>query len=144
MEGPILVHASVPGRFRDGSGGTVLYIEDNVSNMRLLENVFEGWKNFRLIPAAYGSLGLELAREHLPDLILLDLHLPDLTGEEVLRRLKSEPVTQSIPVVVLSADATKKQIQTLRSCGAIDYLTKPIDLKRLIAILEEYEPTRKP
>jgi CheY-like chemotaxis protein len=78
-----------------------------------------------------GKLGIDLARRHLPDLILLDLHLPDLHGREVLRQLKRDPATAAIPVVVLSADATVAQIRRLREDGAIEYLTKPIDLDLL-------------
>jgi CheY-like chemotaxis protein len=80
-------------------------------------------------------LGLELAREHLPDLVLLDLHLPDIGGDEVLRRLRDDPHTASIPVVILSADATPGQIQRLLHAGASEYLTKPLDVRQLREVL---------
>ena len=86
-------------------------------------------------------LGLELAREHHPDLVLLDLQLPDLPGEEVLRRLKSEPRTADVPVIVISADATEDQPERLRADGALDYLTKPFDVARLLAIVDESAPS---
>ena len=121
-------------------GGTVLYIEDNLSNLRLIEMVFADWKNLTLIPAMQGQIGLELAREHHPDLILLDLHLPDLMGDKVLARLKADPATRAIPVVILSADATSKQIDSLLAGGAVDYLTKPLDLNRLFEVLGAHLP----
>jgi signal transduction histidine kinase/ActR/RegA family two-component response regulator len=117
---------------------TVLYIEDNVSNLRLLELLFSDWPNLRLVPAMLGQLGLELAEQHAPDLILLDLHLPDINGEEVLRRLKADPNLQHIPVVILSADATPTQIRKLQEKGAEDYFTKPIDLASFMISLEKY------
>jgi CheY-like chemotaxis protein len=110
---------------------TVLYIEDNLSNLRLLELATEDWGGIRLLSAVQGQIGLELAKAHLPDLILLDLHLPDIPGYEVLNMLKSDPATADIPVVVISADAMSRQIKRLIEAGAHDYLTKPIDLRRL-------------
>ncbi|MBI3721650.1 MAG: response regulator, partial [Fimbriimonas ginsengisoli] len=120
--------------------GKLLYVEDNISNMRLLEMFTFGFENISLIPAMQGRIGLELAREHHPDLILLDLHLPDLMGDEVLRRLKSDPATSSIPVVIVTADATARQIKALFAAGAAEYLTKPLDFKMLVAVLEEHLP----
>ena len=85
----------------------------------------------------HGRLGLDLAREHHPDLILLDVHLPDISGDEILRRLKAEPPIAGIPVIVISADATAVQVARLLSLGARDYLTKPLDVKKFIAALDE-------
>src|SRR5205809_2206959 len=87
----------------------VLYIEDNLSNLRLIEQVLGRRPRTTLLSAMQGRLGLDLAREHRPDLILLDLHLPDLPGQEVLRRLLDEPRTREIPVIILSADASPGQ-----------------------------------
>lgn len=120
--------------------GKVLYIEDNLSNMRLIEAVFANWKGLTLIPAMQGTVGIELAQMHHPDLILLDLHLPDLMGSKVLERLRTDPGTRPIPVVIVSADATQKQIVALLAAGAVDYLTKPLDLKLLVEVLEQYLP----
>jgi CheY-like chemotaxis protein len=83
-----------------------------------------------------GRLGLDLAREYRPDLILLDLHLPDLPGSEVLRLLRQDARTRDIPVVVLSAEAHAGQMQRLIAEGARDYLTKPFDLGKLLAVLD--------
>src|SRR5262245_44986120 len=83
----------------------VLYIEDNAANLRLVERVFERRRDIEMLAATRGLLGLELARTEQPNVVLLDLHLPDMDGDEVLRRLRSDPLTQGIPVVILSADA---------------------------------------
>jgi PAS domain S-box-containing protein len=111
---------------------TIVYIEDNLSNLKLVERLLDRLPETRLIPAMQGKLGLDLARQHRPDLILLDLHLPDLHGREVLQQLKSDPATAAIPVVVLSADATPAQVERLRAAGAADYVTKPIDVEWLL------------
>ena len=117
--------------------GVVLYIEDNLSNLRLVERLLEHRPEVKLLSAMQGGLGLELAREHRPGLILLDLQLPDIPGAEVLQRLQHDPRTRQIPVVVISADATPGQIKRLRAHGAREFLTKPLDVKRLLVLLDE-------
>jgi CheY-like chemotaxis protein len=112
---------------------TILYVEDNASNIRLAEIVLAGRGAITLIPAMQGSLALELARQHKPDLILLDLHLPDMPGTEVLERLQADPATRGVPVVILSADATARRSLRLLDKGARDYLVKPLDLARFVA-----------
>jgi CheY-like chemotaxis protein len=87
-----------------------------------------------------GQLGLELARQHQPDLVLVDLNLPDIDGETVLRRIRAEPRTRDTPVVVLSADATPGQVARLLAAGANDYLTKPFDVTLFLRILDGVEP----
>ena len=89
-----------------------------------------------VISAMRPMLGLDLTREHHPDLVLLDLHLPDMPGQEVLRRLRADPKTASIPVVVLSADARPSLITQLLDQGARAFLTKPLDVKELLALLD--------
>ena len=116
--------------------GTVLYIEDNSSNLRLVERILANRRGVRLLSAMQGFLGLDLADLHTPDWILLDLHLPDVSGEEVLRRLRANPRTAHIPVTILSADATSGQISRLMEAGARDYLTKPLDVRKFIHLLE--------
>ncbi|HUZ40560.1 MAG TPA: PAS domain S-box protein [Acidimicrobiales bacterium] len=117
---------------------TVLYIEDNVGNVRLMERLMVHRPNVRLITALEGRLGLELARQHRPDLILLDVHMPDLSGYDVLELLRDEASTASIPVVMLSADASHEQVQKFSDAGARDYLTKPLDLRIFLSQLEFY------
>ena len=84
-----------------------------------------------------GRLGFDLARQHRPDLILLDQHLPDLNGDAVLGLLRADPRTREIPVIILSADASARQIERLRAAGARDYLTKPLDVRRFLAVIDE-------
>jgi PAS domain S-box-containing protein len=115
---------------------TVLYIEDTVTNVRLVEEILRRRPSVRLDAAMLGELGLELARERTPDLILLDLHLPDLAGEQVLARLRDDAATREIPVVVLSADATGRQREPLLAAGALDYLTKPIEVRALLEVID--------
>jgi two-component system NtrC family sensor kinase len=116
--------------------GTVLYIEDNVSNLRLVERVIGMRVGVGLLSAMQGRLGLELARRHRPDLILLDLNLPDIPGHEVLARLHGDADTAAIPVVVVSADATAGAVERLRAAGAAAYLAKPIDVAEFLGILD--------
>jgi signal transduction histidine kinase len=122
---------------RPCSHGTVLYIEDNLANLRLVERVVSLRPGVALLSAMQGRQGLELARAHRPDLIVLDLHLPDLPGTDVLAQLVGEPGTREIPVVILSADATPNQTARLRAQGAYAYLTKPLDVKALLTLLDE-------
>jgi signal transduction histidine kinase/CheY-like chemotaxis protein len=122
----------------------VLHIEDNLSNLKLIERVLERRPDIDLIPAMQGGLGLDLAREHHPALILLDLHLPDIAGEHVLQRLHDDPTTTSIPVIIVSADATPRQRQRLLAAGAAGYLTKPIDVPELLRTLDHTLQTPVP
>jgi CheY-like chemotaxis protein len=115
----------------------VLCIEDNLPNLRLVEGVLAHRPAVKLLSAMQGGLGLELAKEHRPSLILLDLQLPDIPGTEVLRRLQRDPRTRQIPVVVLSADATPGQTKRLLADGAREFLTKPLDVKELLRVLDE-------
>ncbi len=123
-----------------GGKGLILYIEDNLANFRLVEQLLARRPGVRIIPAMQATLGLQLARDHHPDLIILDLHLPDLTGEETLRRLLHNPQTKSIPVIIASADATPRRLEQLLKLGARDYLTKPIDVRHLLETIDELLP----
>ena len=116
--------------------GTVLYVEDNPSNLRLVERVLAERPAVRLIPAMQGRLALALAREHRPDLIFVDLHLPDISGEEVLRELQADPDLKDTPVIIVSADATPGQLKRLLAAGARAYLTKPLDVTELLVLLD--------
>jgi two-component system sensor histidine kinase/response regulator len=114
---------------------TVLYIEDNFSNLTLVEELLKHEPHIELLTAMQGRIGVELARKHAPDLILLDLHLPDLPGWEVLSQLQADNATRHIPVVVVSADATRQQIDRLMTGGARGYLTKPINVTEFLRVL---------
>jgi PAS domain S-box-containing protein len=119
---------------------TLLYVEDNLANLTLVETILLSRPGWRTVPALQGQLGVELAREHLPDLVLLDLHLPDIPGEEVLRRLRADARTAAIPVIVVSADATAGSLERLRQAGADAYLTKPLDVDEFLAVVERFLP----
>jgi CheY-like chemotaxis protein len=90
-----------------------------------------------LLTAMQGKIGLDLARQHSPDLVLLDVHLPDLDGREVISELKSSQTTRDIPIVVISADATASQINRLMTAGANTYLTKPLDVAEFFRVLDK-------
>ncbi|MFL6542331.1 MAG: ATP-binding protein, partial [Chthoniobacterales bacterium] len=115
----------------------LLYIEDNLSNLTLMEQLLVDFPDVELLSAMQGATGLDLARRHAPDVILLDLHLPDIPGWEVLDRLRSDSATRDIPVIVISADATSRQIKRLLASGAQRYLTKPIDIAEFTRALNE-------
>jgi CheY-like chemotaxis protein len=115
----------------------VLYIEDDLVNFTLVKRILEFRPALKLLHAARGETGVELAQIHRPKLILLDLNLPDIHGSEVLRRLQDDPATAQVPVVVLSADATPSQIERLLTAGARNYLTKPFDIDPFLAVVDE-------
>ncbi len=131
------VPAPPPAGPSQGPARHVLYIEDNLANFTLIERLVAHRPGVEVQGAMLGRLGIELAREHRPDLILLDLHLPDMGGEAVLQELRADVATRSIPVVVLSADATHGQVARLQAGGATAYLTKPIDVPRFLGLLDE-------
>jgi PAS domain S-box-containing protein len=122
----------------DAPSATLLYIEDNVGNVRLIERLLLHRPNVRLLTSLQGSLGVDLAKMHRPDLILLDVHLPDLPGIDVLEKLRGDERTSSIPVIMLSADASQDQIRRFTDAGAKDYLTKPLDLEYFLTLLDSY------
>jgi len=103
----------------------------------LMEHVLARRPAVRLTSAPDATTGLELARTQRPDLILLDLHLPDMPGAELLRLLWVDPATRTIPVAVLSADATPTQISRLLSSGARAYLTKPLDVDKVLRLVDD-------
>ncbi len=115
---------------------TLLYIEDNLANLTLVETVLLPRPEWRVIPALQGRLGIELAVEHAPDVVLLDLHLPDMHGADVLRRLRADPRTAGTPVVVISADATPRTVDALAADGADAFLTKPLDVRAFVQTVE--------
>jgi signal transduction histidine kinase/ActR/RegA family two-component response regulator len=143
---PDLVHIPGPSpapspraagpRVPDGAGLSVLCIEDNPANVEVVARYLRGRPDARLLSAISGRTGLECAVRDLPDVILLDLHLPDVQGDEVLNELKADPATAGIPVIVLSADASRGVIRRLLAGGAFAYLTKPVELAELGELLD--------
>jgi PAS domain S-box-containing protein len=126
---PAVLHDAVNER-------TVLYVEDNLATVGLVESIFALRPNLRLITAMQGGLAVELAREQQPDVIILDLHLPDLNGDEVIHRLQRDPRTAEIPVMMYSADATERQVDRLLAEGAVAYLTKPARVTEFLEVLD--------
>jgi CheY-like chemotaxis protein len=124
------------GEVDHGPRGTVLYIEDNPSNLRLVRRVLQLRPGVTLASAMQGREGLELASTLAPDLILLDLDLPDVDGEEVLGRLRLDRQTSEIPVVVVTADVAAGRRTRLLAQGARGYLTKPLDVRAFLATLD--------
>jgi PAS domain S-box-containing protein len=114
----------------------VLCIEDNDASRQLLRGLLGHVAGLEVVTAAGGIEGLELARADPPDAVLLDLHLPDSSGEEVLHALRSDPSTRGAAVIVVSADAVPARVAALTEAGARAYLTKPIDAMALFAALE--------
>jgi CheY-like chemotaxis protein len=119
--------------------GKILYIEDNVSNAELVEEIIENHRpTIHLIAYKFGKQAVQLAIDYSPDLILLDLDLPDIHGSEVLSNLLANEETKDIPVVIVSANAMPKQIEYLLASGAKEYLTKPIEVKGLLGVIDSW------
>jgi CheY-like chemotaxis protein len=117
---------------------TVLYVEDDVVNVLLIERILEMRPELELMVGPDARRGIALALEHEPDLILLDMRLPDMKGDEVLRRLRAEPQTEKTPVIVVTADDNPRLIERLFALGATDFLPKPIDLSRFLSVIDRY------
>ncbi|KFI05975.1 ATP-binding protein [Massilia sp. BSC265] len=108
----------------------LLYVEDNPANLRLVEEIVRFRSDLRLLSAHDGHIGLSLARSYLPEIILMDLNLPGMSGTEVLRQLRADPLTCSIPVIALTANAMQRDIERGMAAGFARYLTKPIDIDK--------------
>jgi CheY-like chemotaxis protein len=121
----------------EARAATLLYVEDNLSNVRLMTRLLARRPTITLLHAGDGESGVALARERRPDVIFLDLHLPDKSGEDVLQELWADPELRRIPVVMLTADATPAQMRRALASGAAAYLTKPLDLRRVLDTLDQ-------
>ena len=119
----------------------MLHVEDNPVNVQLIERTLARRPDVRLVTARRVDSGFRLARSERPDLILLDLHLPDGSGHELLSRLKADPATRDVPVVVVSADLPSRSRDSLLHLGIREYLPKPIDIGRLLELVDELAPT---
>lgn len=119
----------------DASPRTLLYIEDNPANLRLLHKVIDTHTGLLLLEARTAEQGLAIAKEQRPDLIMLDINLPGMSGFEVLRRLQDNPDTCNIPVIAISANAMERDIKKGLDAGFIDYLTKPLVIPKLLELL---------
>lgn len=115
---------------------TVLYVEDNPANLELVEQIIVRYPNLRLLSAADGSTGIEFARTYLPQVILMDINLPGISGIEAMRVLHADPLTAHIPIIALSANAVPRDIQKGLQAGFFAYITKPIRVPELMKTLE--------
>ncbi|MCW2954827.1 MAG: two-component system sensor protein [Conexibacter sp.] len=114
--------------------GTILYVDDHAANVELVEEALIAAGDVTLLHAGHGRLGISMAVELAPDLILLDLNLPDVPGEKVLAELKADGRTRDIPVLVMSADASPRKQRRVLAEGAAGYVTKPVRLAQLVEL----------
>lgn len=115
----------------------VVYIEDNAANLSLVRKVLEHAGRYEVIGADTGEAGLELIARDPPDLVLLDLDLPQMDGFEVARRLKASPALAAIPIVAISASVMKQERQHALEAGCAFFVEKPFDIRELRAVVEE-------
>jgi CheY-like chemotaxis protein len=115
---------------------TLLYVEDNPANLMLVEQIIEDHPHIRMLSARDGKQGIALAYTHVPDVILMDINLPGLSGFQVLKLLREEPATAHIPVLAISANAMPRDIDKGLEAGFFRYLTKPIKVNEFMDALE--------
>ena len=114
----------------------VLYVEDNPANLILVEQLIARRSDLGMLSAVDGHLGIALARQHQPDLILMDINLPGISGTEVLGLLRVDPLTAHIPVIALSANALPRDVRKGLDAGFLRYLTKPINVPEFMEALD--------
>jgi two-component system cell cycle response regulator DivK len=119
------------------AGERILVVEDNEKSMKLFRDVLQA-KGYRILEAANARLGVDLATEHRPNLVLMDIQLPDMDGVEALRRLRREELTASIPVLALTAQAMLGDRERFLAAGFDGYLSKPVDVIELIRTVEHH------
>jgi CheY-like chemotaxis protein/anti-sigma regulatory factor (Ser/Thr protein kinase) len=115
---------------------TLLYVEDNPANLKLVEQLIARRPDIRLLTAANGKLGIELARASRPEVILMDINLPGISGTEAMKILREDPATAHIPVLALSANAIPRDIEAGLEAGFFRYLTKPIRVNEFMGALD--------
>lgn len=119
--------------------GTILYVKDNLSDLHLVEQILETHRpKIRLITNMYGKNAVQFAIDYKPDLILVDLHLADMHGSEVVIMLQEEPTTAEIPIIILGENAMTLQIELLIKTGVKDYLIKPFDVAQFLKVVDEW------
>jgi CheY-like chemotaxis protein len=117
--------------------GTLLYVEDNPDNLKLMELIVSHVEGLSMISTHTGELGIELARAEEPDVIILDINLPGMNGIEVLKKLGDYKNTRDIPVLALSAAATERDINKGLEAGFLRYLTKPIKVAEIVGAIRD-------
>jgi CheY-like chemotaxis protein len=128
---------------RHERAGQILYIEDNQVNVLLVEELVKTVSGLAVASEPTGLAGVARARTMQPDLVLIDLQLPDFDGFEVLRRLRAEPSTRAIPCIALSANAMPEDIERGMAAGFADYWTKPIDFPAFLSALKKRFPATR-
>jgi PAS domain S-box-containing protein len=121
---------------KDNQICTLLYVEDNPANLMLIQAIIARQPNIRLLTAENGMQGIEMAREFLPDLVMMDIDLPDISGIEALKMLVEDSATSHIPVIALSANAMPAEVEHGLKVGFSRYLTKPIKIDEFLKILQ--------
>jgi CheY-like chemotaxis protein len=116
---------------------TLLYVEDNPANLMLIERLIDRRPDLRLLTAGDGYSGIEMARASMPDVILMDINLPGISGIKALKILSEDPATKHIPVVALSANAMPRDIEKGLDAGFFKYLTKPLKINEFMETLDE-------
>jgi len=119
------------------TGAQVLVVEDNEKNMKLFRDVLQA-SGFRLLEATTGERAMELAAEHQPNLVLMDIQLPDIDGIEALARLRTDARTASIPVVALTAQAMHGDRERFLDAGFDAYISKPVDIVGFVKTVKEH------
>lgn len=150
IDGP---QAFAPGRVQAlplaQSAGTelahrsLLYVEDNAANQQLVEQLIARRADLKFLSAPNGSMGIECALAHLPDVILMDINLPGISGLEAMKILRANPMTAHIPIIALSANALPREIENARGAGFFDYLTKPIKIAEFMNAIDRALQFRK-
>jgi len=121
----------------DAPRRTLLYVEDNPANMELVEELIARFPDMALVTAVNGTLGIEIARATVPEVILMDINLPGISGIKALKILRADPATAHIPVIALSANAMPRDLEKGLEAGFFRYLTKPIQIKHFMASVKE-------
>ena len=119
------------------AGKRILIVEDNELNMKLFEDLLQA-HGYAILSTKDGLDALRLAREHLPDLVLMDIQLPEISGLEVTRMMKADPELRHIPVVAVTAFAMKGDEEKIREGGCEGYIAKPISVGRFIETIENF------
>ena len=127
----------MPQSHGDAARYTLLYVEDNPANLLLVEQIIQDHPHVSMLSARNGNLGVALARTHLPDVILMDINLPGISGVEAMNILRQDPAMAHIPVIALSANAMPRDIEEGLEAGFFRYLTKPIKVNEFMNALDE-------
>jgi signal transduction histidine kinase len=141
--GPTMLAERAPQAQANAALRTLLYVEDNPANLMLVEQIIEGYPYLRMLSARDGNLGIALARAHLPDVILMDITLPDINGIEAMEILRKDPLTAHIPIVALSANAMPHNVLKGMEAGFFRYICKPFELNDFMCVIDEALEFRK-